>query len=269
VCWCSTSADSNSLATTCTESGDFRTRAGQFVMNGPKYASTNLVISLGSTQNFAEGNGGAATAKVTSGHKLSLTLTVSASFENGDQLVIIKVADTCGDAVETAAANGEYTLESMHSTDMGNSDYPMVNSNSGAFNKFENIVLNIPDVYKFCWCPKSAVDANECKSTGEGYIVPIGEILVEGPDGTVNYAESHFKTFSINVQGTKIDANNRIRIAENSVATCGDSDSKTMFFKIVGLVPEYEPASHSSSSSATWTNIEVDAYSASTTHLLC
>jgi len=106
-------------------------------------------------------------------------------------------------------------------------------------------------------------------TTGEGFIVPVGKILVEGPDGTVAYAESQAKLFSINLQGSKLDNNNRIRIVDSSVGTCGAQDSKTMFYKIAGSIPEHDPTSHSSSDIATWTGVGVEAHSASATHLIC
>jgi len=63
---------------------------------------------------------------------------------------VIKDEDTCGDGVESSAANGPYQLESLHSTEMGNEEYPIVNINVGAYNQFRNIVLNVPSLYKFC-----------------------------------------------------------------------------------------------------------------------
>lgn len=150
VCWCSTSANSDSTPNECTESSDFRTSVGQFGIAGPKFALTNQVESLGVSQTFADGNGGTDTTKVTSGHELSVILTSSPAFSYGDQLIVIKDEDTCGDGVESSAANGPYQLESLHSTEMGNEEYPIVNINVGAYNQFRNIVLNVPSLYKFC-----------------------------------------------------------------------------------------------------------------------
>jgi len=235
----------------CTESGDYRIRAGQFSIDGPWYALNNQVTSLAIMQTFADGNGGADTTKVTAGHELQLLLTLSSGFASGDQLIVIKDEDTCGDSVESDAINGPYNLESFHSTEMGNEAYPIVNINSGSYNQFKNIVLNIPSLYKFCWCPKSAIDAGECLSSGQGFIVPLGKILVEGPDGLVEYAESQASMFSLNLHGSKLDENNRIRIVHNSVGNCGAKDSKTMVYKITGSIPENGPSTHSSSNTAT------------------
>lgn len=242
VCWCSTDDSLHSVANTCTEATQFRTKAGIFVVNGP------ATITLSTDTVDVDPTGDQDTAAVIDvmvGHQFIIT-ALGTGLTLSDEIDFVIDSETCG--YETAA-----DVHWIVASTPAPHTYPLA---STAFDTdtatWAELLIVSKGTYKACWKPgQTGGDA-----TGD-HIVHLATITVNGPNTTpIMLDETVDIAFTLKIDGSGLTGA-RIRLVkfEDSVL-CGTTSSKTMDYSVEGSSPD-SVANPETDTQATWSGIEI------------